>query len=83
MKKERAKKSFDKFFEPYTWAKDETAAEGAEQRKELSGQVVKLYKAKSQLKPSDPRRAEADLGDHFGAHWSIWGRGCTEISLST
>ena len=60
MKKKRAKKSFDKFFEKYTWAKDETPAEGDEQRKALTVQLDKLYKARSQLKPSDPRRAEAE-----------------------
>ncbi len=59
MKKKRAKKSFDKFFENYTWAKDETPAEGDEQRKALGGQVVRLYKARNQLKPSDPRHTEA------------------------
>jgi hypothetical protein len=55
-----ATKSFDKFFEKYSWGKDETPPEGEEQRKALSVQVNKLSKAKSQLEPSDPRRAEAE-----------------------
>ena len=60
----RAQKSFDKFFEKYTWAKDETPAEGDEQRMALTMQLDKLVKAKSQLKPGDPRRAEAER--HLG-----------------
>ena len=57
-KNNNAKKSFEKFFKDYTWAKDETAVEG-EQRKELAVQVDKLVKASSRLKPNDPRHPEA------------------------
>jgi hypothetical protein len=32
----KRKKSFDKFFEKYSWGKDETPPEGEEQRKALS-----------------------------------------------
>ena len=56
----RALKSSDKFFKKYTWAADDGPAEGYEQRKELSKQVRQLCKANAQLKPSDPRRAEAE-----------------------
>ena len=57
---ERARKISEKFFAPYTWAQDQAAAVGAAQRKELGKQIDKLTKATSQLKPSDPRRAEAE-----------------------
>ena len=57
---ERARKISEKFFAPYTWAQDQAAAVGAAQRKELMRQIDKLTKATSQLKPSDPRRAEAE-----------------------
>ena len=56
----RALKSSDKFFKKYTWAADDGPAEGYEQRKELSKQVRQLCKANAQLKPSDPRCAEAE-----------------------
>ena len=56
---DRARKSWEKTFESYSWAKDDNIPE-KHQRQELSQQIVKLTKAKSQWKPSDRRIAEAD-----------------------